>query len=154
MGLAMTCQDNEILLNNVLIQMARSFLQYVAECSPWVRIESAAIGEQVNVLAERQRQDVSELAALLTEREHFIDFGSYPTEYTDQQFLALLALMSSLSSSQGRIQNFMKAAIASLQANGDSEGADLLTVLEMHEADIQKALSQITAELKSPAVQV
>ena len=154
MGLAMTCQDNEILLNNVLIQMARSFLQYVAECSPWVRIESAAIGEQVNVLAERQRQDVSELVVLLSAREHAIDFGSYPTEYTDQQFLALQALMSSLSSSQTRIQNFMKTAIASLQANGDTEASDLLTVLEMHEADIQKALSQIAAELKSPAVQV
>lgn len=154
MGSTMTCQDNEILLNNVLIQMARSFLQYVAECSPWVRMESASIGDQVNVLAERQRQDVSEIVALLSSREHFIDFGSFPTEYTDQQFLALQTLMSRLSSSQTRILNFIRTAIVSLQSNGDSEGADLLTVLEMHERDILKAFSEITPELKSPAIQV
>ena len=85
----MTCQDNEILLNGVLIQMARSFLQYVAECSLWVAANDASDEAQVLVLAARQRQDVAEIAALLDAREHSIDFGSFPTEYTDQQFLAV-----------------------------------------------------------------
>ncbi len=150
----MTCQDNELLLNNVLIQMARSFLQYVAECSPWVGGESLAIGEQVNVLAERQRQDVAEIVALLSAREYFIDFGSYPTEYTDQQFLALQTLMSRLGSSQTSIVKTIGSAAVSLRAAGDSDGADLLTILESHERDIQKAFTQIAADLKSPAIKV
>ncbi|MFN9720920.1 MAG: hypothetical protein ACK58L_19665 [Planctomycetota bacterium] len=150
----MTCQDNELLLNNVLIQMARSFLQYVAECSPWVGGESLSIGEQVNVLAERQRQDVAEIVALLTSREYFIDFGSYPTEYTDQQFLALQTLMTRLGSSQDRIVRTIASAAVSLRSAGDAEGADLLVTLESHERDLHKALAEIASELRSPAIKV
>ena len=95
----MTCQDNELLLNNVLIQMARSFLQYVAESSPWVSYDTASLESQVLVLAARQRQDVAELATLLTSREHFIDFGSFPTEYTDQQFLSLQSIIGRIEAS-------------------------------------------------------
>jgi hypothetical protein len=62
----MTCQDNEILLNNTLIQMSCSFLQYVSESWPWVRLEASSIEKQVRVLAARQRQDVGEIVSLLS----------------------------------------------------------------------------------------
>lgn len=143
----MTCQDNEILLNNILIQMARSFLQYASESSPWVSVDSASVGSEVEVLAARQRQDVGEIVSLLTAREHFIDFGSFPTEYTDLQFLSLQALMGRLKVSQQLICNRMTAGIVSLRAAGDSDGAELLTALESHERDILRALNEIEQEL-------
>jgi hypothetical protein len=148
----MTCQDNEILLNNVLIQMSCSFLQYVSESWPWVSTEEGSIESQVRVLAARQRQDVAEIVTLLTEREHFIDFGSFPTEYTDQQFLSLQALTKGLKNSQTGICSKIAATIVSLKTAGDVEAADLLAALEIHERDILKALSEVEQGLTSKAI--
>lgn len=150
----MTCQDNEILLNNILIQMARSFLQYVAESSPWVRLESSSLEGQVYALAARQRQDVGEIVNLLTAREHYIDFGSFPTEYTDQQFLALNVLMGSLKHSQSLICTRIAAGVVSLKAAGDTEGAELLATVESHERDILKAFNEIEKDLAAPTATV
>ena len=138
----MTCQDNDILLNNALIQMARSFLQYVAESWPWVSTESASVESQVRVLAARQRQDVSQLAALLVRREHFIDFGSFPTEYTDQQFLSLQAMIGRMKASHQLVCSRIANTLTSLRTAGDAEGSRLLGTLESHERDILKALSE------------
>ena len=145
----MTCQDNEILLNGVLIQMARSFLQYVSECSPWVAADAASDEAQVNVLAARQRQDVADIAALLDAREHHIDFGSFPTEYTDQQFLSLRSVMGGLKRSHESVCNRIGTAVVSLRTAGDSEAADLLSTVESHERDILRALSEIEKTLAS-----
>lgn len=143
----MTCQDNEILLNNTLIQMACSFLQYVAESSPWVRLESSSVEAQVPVLAARQRQDVAEIVELLTAREHFIDFGSFPTEYTDQQFLSLNVLIGRLKHSQNLVCSRIASAIVSLRTAGDAEAADLLGAVESHEQGILKSLGEIERDL-------
>lgn len=151
----MTCQDNEAVLNNTLIQMACSFLQYVAESWPWVSNEANSIEPQVRVLAARQRQDVAEIVNLLTAREHFIDFGSFPTEYTDQQFLALQTLIIRLKASQNLICQRIALAAESLKTAGDSEAANLLETIEAHEADILKALGEVEQELvpsKTPAI--
>jgi hypothetical protein len=146
-------QDNEILLNGVLIQMARSFLQYISESSPWVAGDAASDEAQVNVLAARQRQDVAEIAALLDQREHYIDFGSFPTEYTDQQFLSLQSVMSGLKRSHESVCSRISKTIVSLRNNGDSEAVELLTALEAHERDILCAISEIekTLATHSPA---
>ena len=147
----MTCQDNEILLNNTLIQMSCSFLQYVSESSPWVRLEATSIEEQVHVLAARQRQDVSDIVNLLSGREYHIDFGSFPTEYTDQQFLGLSVLIGRLKHSQKLICDRISTTVVSLETAGDSEGSELLRVVGQHEADILKALGEIEQDLKPVA---
>lgn len=143
----MTCQDNQILLNGVLIQMARSFLQYVSECSLWVAADAASDEAQVIVLAARQRQDVADIAAFLDAREHYIDFGSFPTEYTDQQFLSLKSVMSGLKRSHESVCNRISAAIVSLRTAGDAEAADLLTAVESHERDILRGMNEIEMTL-------
>ena len=147
----MTCQDNEILLNNTLIQMSCSFLQYVSESWPWVRLEASSIEEQVRVLAARQRQDVGEIVSLLSAREYHIDFGSFPTEYTDQQFLGLNVLIGRLKHSQKLICDRIDGARISLESAGDAEGAEVLRIVSLHEADVMKALADIERELM-PAV--
>ena len=143
----MTCQDNEILLNGILIQMARSFLQYVSECSLWVAGDDASDEAQIIALAARQRQDVSEIAALLDAREFHIDFGSFPTEYTDQQFLSLCSCMSNLKRSHETVCNRISSAVVSLRTAGDVEAAELLTTIELHERDILRAMSEIENDL-------
>lgn len=146
----MTCQDNEILLNNVLIQMSRSFLQYVAESSPWVRAEVSSLDDQIQVLAERQRQSVGRIVELLTAREYFIDFGSFPTEYTDLQFLSLQTLIKGLKTSQQKICRQIGVAVESLRTAGDAEGAEVLAQVEIFERDTLQALEEISVELEKP----
>jgi len=147
----MTDQDNNNLLNNVVISMAHSLLQYIAEAAAWVQISAEGLEEQVRVLAARQRQDVSELADLLIEREYSIDFGTYPTEYTDLQFLSLEKLMSSLRHGQASVVGEISDTLAVLKEVGDSEAVEMLSAIEIREQEIATALQDLSSELQATA---
>lgn len=143
-------QQSESALNNVLIDMACSFLQYVAESSPWISVQEQSVGKQFLIIAARQRQDVSEMVSLLTEREHFVDFGSFPTEYTDQQFLALDTLIEKIRASQTLVLASISNGLASSNAEGDDEISELLKVIEVRQKDIATALEALQRELAEP----
>jgi hypothetical protein len=147
-------QQSEVVLNNVLIDMARSFLQYVAESWPWVDAQVQSIEQQVIVVAARQRQDVAEIVTLLTSREHFIDFGSFPTEYTDLQFIALDALFDGLNRSQASVLHSLATAIVDARATGDNEAADLLTAIRIRQQDAATALQELQRQLTESMVAV
>ena len=141
-------QQTESVLNGVLIDMSRSFLQYVAESWPWVDAQSQSVEEQVMVIAARQRQDVGDLVALLTAREHFIDFGTFPTEYTDLQFLALESLFDHLHHSQSSVCNSISAALSQLDGSGDDAAIDLLKAIEGRQKEAATALKELQTQLK------
>ena len=141
-------QQSESVLNSVLIDMSRSFLQYMAEASPWVGEQATAIGEQVSVIAARQRQDVTDIVTLLNDREHPLDFGTYPTEYTDQQFLGLGAVFNNLRSSQDAICASISNGLSAIQDSGDEQAAELLSVIEIRQKEVVHALKELQRELK------
>lgn len=141
----MARQKTNQLLNSVLISMSRSFLQYVSESSPWVRGDAASVGREVEVLAARQRQDVAAIAQFLDQRESFVDFGSFPTEYTDLQFLALNSLLAGLLRSQrGNCENLQRALLNEAITD-DAEAERLLTQVLGHEQDLLKSLGDLAA---------
>ncbi len=142
----MTVQT-DLILNGVLIDMARSFLQYVAESWPWVSSDGQSVESQVLVIAERQRQDVADIAALLNEREHFIDFGSFPTEYTDLQFIALGALFEPIHNSQATVLASISSALEQIRAEGDEEAATLLEAVQIRQQEAANALKELQQEL-------
>jgi len=144
-------QQSESVLNNVLIDMACSFLQYVAEAWPWVSTQDHSVEEQVNAIAARQRQDVAEIVALLTAREQFIDFGSFPTEYTDLQFIALEALFDSLHGSQQIVCDSIASALSQLRDGSDEEAVNLLTAIETRQTEAATALKEVQEQLATPA---
>lgn len=141
-------QQTESVLNGVLIDMARSFLQYVAEGWPWVDSQSQSVEDQVLVIAERQRQDVADIAALLTAREHFIDFGTFPTEYTDLQFLALESLFENLHSSQNSVCESITGAVSQIASSGDEAAVGLLKAVEVRQKEAATALKELETQLK------
>ena len=141
-------QQTETLLNSVLIKMARSFLQYMSEASPWIGEQAQSIGEQVAVLAVRQRQDAALIADLLADREYFVDFGVYPTEYTDQQFLALEAVFSNLRSSQDQVCDAISTIHAEVSTAGDTQAADVLSTIDVRQKELAHALKELQRELK------
>lgn len=147
----MTGQANDRLLNSVLINLSRSFLQYLSESSPWVRGEAAAAGRSVEQLAADQRLDVRAIAEFLDSREWPVDFGSFPTEYTDLQFLSLSSLMAGLiHSQQGQLAALTEAS-QTLNRSADSEAAELLDTVRSREEQILAALQQLNPQLQPVA---
>jgi hypothetical protein len=139
----MVRQKTNQLLNSVLISMSRSFLQYVSESSPWVRGDAASVGREVEVLAARQH--VAVIAQFLDQRESFVDFGSFPTEYTDLQFLALNSLLAGLVRSQrGNCENLQRALLNEAITE-DAEAERLLTQVLGYEQDLLKSLGDLAA---------
>ncbi|MEZ6062221.1 MAG: hypothetical protein R3C19_17920 [Planctomycetaceae bacterium] len=147
----MASSHSESILNGVLIQMARGFLQYVAESWPWVDEAHGAVRDEVEVLAARQRQDVSLVANLLLEREWPTDFGSFPTEYTDMHFISLQAMLDGLKHSQGVIQGRLDSAMRTLREAGDTEAIELLNQVAIHEGEIRKALGDVQQQFSAPS---
>lgn len=142
----MSGQSNEAILNRVLIQLSRSFLQYVSESSPWVRYDAPGLATEIESLAARQRGDVAQIVDLLNEREYFVDFGTFPTEYTDQQFLGLDVLIGRLGRSQAKISGFIAASLELLR--DDSEASELLNSVLQGEQQIEASLTSVGKELK------
>ena len=151
MDVFMTGHANNRLLNSVLINLSRSFLQYLSESSPWVRGESAAAGQSLELLAADQRRDVRELAEFLDAREWSVDFGSFPTEYTDLQFLSLTSLMAGLIHSQeGQVATISEAS-RTLSGSGDAEASAILDAAGSREQQILEALRRLSAQLQATA---
>ena len=149
MDVFMTGQANDRLLNSVLINLSRSVLQYRAESSPWVRDEAAAVGHAIERLAADQRLDVRAIAEFLDSREWAVDFGSFPTEYTDLQFLSLSSLMAGLiHSQQGQLAALTEAS-QTLNRSADSQAAELLDSVRSREEQILAALQQLNPQLQS-----
>ena len=144
----MTNSSTDSRINNALITLSRSFLQYVSESWLWVDDAAKGLGEQVEVLAVRQRQDVGDLARLLNDREWNIDFGAYPTEYTDMQFLSLSALFNQLIFAQSVIGDQLSTTVADLRGLGDLEAADWVEVIRLRESDLAGALKEIQRDMQ------
>ena len=107
-------------LNGLLIDIGRSFLQYVGECWPWTvqSAERKAIAE----LVLRQSEDIARLANALDAAGHAIDFGTYPTEYTDKHFVTLDFLVNLLEENQRDVVAEAEAVKLSFSRNGDQSG--------------------------------
>ena len=149
----MTNLPTESTINDVLIALSRSFLQYVAECWPWVDVTDRGIELQVQGLAARQRQDVSELVHLLIRREWAIDFGSFPTEYTDLHFISLGTLLERLQIGQSRIADRLMAATQALCDSSDEEAKSLVEAISGRQKDIGNSIQQLQQELAGSGAQ-
>lgn len=128
-------------LNELLVDLGRSLLQYVSESSPWT--VDAARASIVQELAAQQRQHVARIVELLNERRWPVDLGTYPTEYTDYHFLSLEYFLPRLVVSQ-------EALVAELDEAAhtcvdDTIAVQLLTEILHSEQQILQALRSLVA---------
>jgi hypothetical protein len=88
-------------VNDLLVNIARSLLQYAGEAWPW---SSAADGLELRAMVRRlgqvQQQSVRDLANLLDGEGHAVDFGVYPDEYTSLHYVSLRYLIEQLVASE------------------------------------------------------
>lgn len=116
-------QQNEV-LNQVLVVMGRSLLQYSADAWPWTGSHSSASRTAVEALMAEQKTRVGQLADLLDNRGWTIDFGVFP-DFTDLHFLSLDFVLPHLVENERRVVNEIEAALP--QCSSDPEGAALLS---------------------------
>ena len=89
-------------LNQLVVNLGRSLLQFVGEVSPWTPANAAATRDAVARLVSRQQRDITRLTDLLVERGCPIDFGMYPADFTERNlhFLSLKSLLPRVIASQ------------------------------------------------------
>ena len=112
------------LLNDVLIALNRSLLQYVGDAWPWTETSAEAARFKLAALVARQRTQSERLTELLIDRRWSIDFGTYPTEYTDLHYVALDYLFALLVDNERGLINDIERARA--ECAGDREAVRIL----------------------------
>lgn len=128
-------------LNEVLIAMSRSLLQYAGEAWPWVSSTEDDVAEQLLALVRQQHTQIERLGALLAQRVHFFDHGTYPTDYTDLQYLSLSYLLKRLIRDQEAVLAELRSAAKDCE--GDPEARDLLQQLEVGVSQTIKSLQNL-----------
>ncbi len=92
----MSDSQSNAALRQLLVSIGRSLLQYTGESWPWTAAGSESSRQTIEQLVARQQMHVARIAGLLSERESFVDFGTYPTDYTDLHYVALGYLLDQL----------------------------------------------------------
>lgn len=132
--------ETNSILNDLLVELHRSLVQYAAEAWPWSTSDAQGVRSAVLSVAERQRQDASEVAFLLNERRQYLDFGVYSPSFTSLHYVALEFLFSQLKSSQQDLVQYIKSILPELR--GDAEADQLVRKILQSE---QEGLERLNA---------
>lgn len=135
-------------LNDLLILVYRSLLQYTMECWPWS--DSGELGEQqaIDSLAAEQQALVARIAELLDQRGVVIDMGTYP-DWSELHYVSLDSLLARLIDDE----QAMLAAIERLHPAlaGDSEGSALAgEIMAAERRHLSKLRDLAGARAKTP----
>jgi hypothetical protein len=134
-------------LNDLLIDIGRSLVQYAGESWPWAPREEADEQAVVERIVAAQRESAHRIAELLAARGHRIDPGTYPTEYTSLHYVALDYLLGLMVRDQQDIVAECEALAP--QARDDPEAAPLLAEIarseRRHPEELQSLLSRRSA---------
>jgi len=134
------------LVNDLLVELHRSLVQYAAEAWPWARSGDQKLAGTVQWLAKRQRDDASLIVELLNSRRHPVDLGMYPLEYGNLHYVDLEFLYAALVDNQTGIVNHLEAAAADVEIDPDA-AAVLQQVAVSQRAGLEELHS---AEVNSP----
>ena len=130
-------------LNQLLIDVGRSLLQYVGHCSSWSSRSEAALEQEFPKLVAVQQQHVARLSGLLTERRWTIDFGGFPATYTDLHFLSLKYLSKLILVNQSSVIDELDEAAHTCV--DDPEAATLIDEILASERLITDRLRELTS---------
>jgi hypothetical protein len=129
------------LLQEIIRRESRSLLQYVAEAVPWTKAGERETWSKLQKLIEEQQQALNGLVRWLTRQRLLPPYlGSYPSEFTDVNFISLEHLLPMLRESERRCVNHLERDLALLH---ESEARkQVQAFLEMKERHL-KALETL-----------
>lgn len=120
----MAATQSSARLNAVLIRTYRSLLQYLRECSAWADLNEADVEQAAESMGKEQQALVGRMVDVLQSRGWAIDFGNFPTEFTDLHYVALDYLLGQLVADEGKI--IAEAQRARVASADDPEVCDVL----------------------------
>jgi len=139
-GSPMPCIQHNTQLNQLVVDIGCSLLQFLGEVSPWSPAGATVARDTVARLLKQQKHHVEQLVELLQERRFPVEFGLYPAEFTDLHFMSLKAMLPRAIDNQNVIVSELDEAIHTCI---DDAGA--IEVL----SSVLAGEKAITAELKS-----
>ena len=135
----MATAETSQVLNDLLIEVTRSLLQYAREAWPWTSTLHEDQRLLINRLAEKQAAGAAELVELLMSRGWSIDFGTYPTEYTDLHYVSLEYVLGLLlDNEQSLVTTIMTARD---RCRGDQEAEAVLDRVLFEQREIVASLT-------------
>lgn len=131
--MSMTATTQLDRLNDLVVDLGRSLLQYAQEAWPWTSAtDSDALHDVVNRVAREQQESVRELAEFLDAAGVPVDFGVYPFEYTSLHYVSLRYLLDQLVVNAEALTQECQAAAR--EAADDPEIGPLLARVAAREA--------------------
>lgn len=136
-------------LNDLLIDLLRSLIQYANEAWPWTADEAAVKAHGViEEIGAEQRRSVQQIVNLLDERRHPVDFGVYPDEYTSLHYVSLDYLLDQLLVNQRALVE--ECDRVARDCRHDPEAASLAESLHEREQKSLSRLQELRATTASP----
>lgn len=130
-------------LNVALQGLHRSLLQYVGECWPWTSdLDGQELRAGLQALVITQKQDVARLVDILTDAGWVIDYGTYPTEFTDLHYVSLAYLLKQLLTQQTLLISSLESLVSASEADSVRE---LLQGIVNHSIAQKQQLQQLTS---------
>lgn len=133
------------LLNDLLVRLYRSLLQYTIECWPWTDAGQSAEQHAIEELAAKQREQVSRLVDVLDHRGQPIDYGNYP-DWSFLHYVSLDYLLGKLIEDQTGLLAEVKRIRAALTA--DAEAVELASEVVVSEERHLARLKELAVERK------
>jgi len=136
-------------LNDILINTGKSLLQYVGEAWPWTSVSALQEQRAIDELVSQQQRHVAAITELLGKRAWTIDFGTYPTEYTDLHYAALDFLLAQLIASESALVDDVERA--KQKCSSDTEAVSSLDGLLIEQREITVQLRQLSVSATGDA---
>ena len=131
-------------LNNALAALTSSLVQYSGECKPWTDADDDIEAAALDLFRRRQQLQIARLVELLGDRDATIEFGRFPTKYTDLHFISLENLYPRLIANQQAIIETLKTSATACL--GDDAAGELIADVVAEEQRTLEELGTLTAD--------
>lgn len=138
-------------LNLLLIRVVRCLLQYTSECWPWASVDESGERQAIQELGQQQHDDARRIVDLLVERGWAIDFGNFPTEFTDLHYVALDFLLRELNADEDKLVAALRSGQDLLAT--DTQAAALIGQI-LHSEQDRAARLRALASTSQPSTTV
>lgn len=136
-------------LNELLINLGKSLLQYLGEAWPWTGESATEEQAILTQLVEEQKNDIQNLSEYLWNEHWPIDFGTYPTEYTDLHYISLDFLIKQLEENSSNVLQAVRDTLQTCEVY--PQATPLLKDVLARETHICEQVSQLAKKASSPA---
>ena len=135
-------------LNDLLVELHRSLVQYACDAWPWSSGQGRELSKTIQEIADGQQKNVEQLVVLLRERRHRIDFGVYPNEYPSLHYVALEYLYTRLLTQQSALVSWIESQISRIAGDDEAESLVREIAISQREALKQLSLHQSSSNLQ------